>query len=88
MVFEVPYYKITPTFLLLPCTRYIHCAVAPLLIFAIHKEMRKKSKDLLCCWRPNSVESSSPRPISAYLRRQRKELEKQKKKFKNITNYT
>jgi hypothetical protein len=67
--------------------RYMHCVLAPILIYAIHKDIRKKTKELLCCWRPNSVESASPRPVSMYLRRQRKELEKQKKKFKNITNY-
>ncbi|TRY77226.1 hypothetical protein TCAL_10565 [Tigriopus californicus] len=68
--------------------RYIHAALVPWVIFGLHKDLRKKAKDLVCCFRPNSVENASPRPISAYLRRQRKELQKQKKKFKNITNYS
>ncbi len=70
--------------------RYVHFMLLPLLVFAIHKELRKKAKELLCCccWRPNTVESHSPRPVSQYLREHQKMLKEQKKKFKNITNYT
>ena len=68
--------------------RYIHFALVPLLVFAIHKDLRKKSKDLLCCClRPNSVESASPRPISVYIRKRRQELRKQRMINKNLTNY-
>jgi len=70
--------------------RFIHAALVPVLVFAVHKELRKKAKDLLCCcWRPNSVENASPRPVSSYLRMQRKKLrEKQRNGKSNITNYT
>jgi len=70
--------------------RFLHAALVPLLVFAVHKDLRKKAKDLLCCClRPNSVENASPRPVSSYLRMQRKKLrDKQKNGKSSITNYT
>ena len=70
--------------------RYVHAALVPMLIFLLHKDLRKKAEEILCCWRPNSVESkaSKPtRPISAYMHRKRREWEKKQKKFKNIANF-
>ena len=87
MVPEVTEDFLTPVDTVFVWLRYIHFALAPIVIFIIHKDLRKKAKDLLCCWRPNSVQNSSPRPISAYLREKRKIMNEQKKKFKNVTNY-
>ena len=63
----------------------------PILIFIVHKDLRKKAEIIICCWRPNSVEnkksSLETRPISAYLHRKRRDWEKKQKKFKNVTNF-
>ena len=69
--------------------RYVHAALVPMLIFLLHKDLRKKAEEILCCWRPNSVESKAKptRPISAYMHRKRREWEKKQKKFKNIANF-
>ena len=72
--------------------RYIHAVLVPILIFIVHKDLRKKAEIIICCcWRPNSVEnkksSQEMRPISAYLHQKRREWEKKQKKFKNITNH-
>ncbi len=37
--------------------RYVHAALVPIAIFALHKDLRKKAATLIMCWRPNSVES-------------------------------
>ena len=83
--------------------RFIHSALVPIVIFILHKDLRKKMEMLLCCWRPNSVDKmigpsggggifsngrqSGPRPISAYIQDKRIQWEKKQKKFKNVTNY-
>ena len=71
--------------------RYIHAVLVPILIFVVHKDLRKKAEIIICCWRPNSVEhkksSQEMRPISAYLHQKRRDWEKKQKKFKNITNH-
>ena len=65
--------------------------MVPILIFLLHKDLRKKAEVILCCWRPNSVEnkksSRESRPISAYMHQKRREWEKKQKKFKNVANY-
>ena len=67
--------------------------MVPILIFIVHKDLRKKAEIIVCCcWRPNSVEtnkksSQEMRPISAYLHQKRREWEKKQKKFKHITNH-
>ncbi|XP_023330802.1 uncharacterized protein LOC111703159 [Eurytemora carolleeae] len=68
--------------------RYIHCALVPILIFVINKEIRRKAIDFVFFLRKNSVQSASPRPLSAMLHRQTLELNRQKqmKKFK-LTDY-
>ena len=60
-----------------------------MLIFLLHKDLRKKAEEILCCWRPNSVETKAKptRPISDYMHRKRREWEKKQKKFKNIANF-
>ena len=72
-------------------SRYIHSILVPILIFIVHKDLRKKAEIIICCWRPNSVEnkksSLEARPISAYLHRKRRDWEKKQKKFKNVTNF-
>lgn len=72
--------------------RYIHAVVVPILIFLFHKDLRKKAEVILCCWRPNSVESKKSakenRPISAFMHHKRREWEKKQRKFlKTVTNY-
>ena len=69
--------------------RYVHAALVPFIIFLLHKDLRKKAEEILCCWRPNSVETNKKptRPISDYMHRKRREWEKKQKKFKNIANY-
>jgi len=37
--------------------RFIHAVLVPLVIFVLHKDLRKKAATLIMCWRPNSVES-------------------------------
>ena len=64
--------------------RYIHCALVPLAILCLNKDIRQKAADLvLCCGRARSS-SVSPRPISALLHRQNQEYNRrhQKKKYK------
>ena len=64
--------------------RYIHCALVPLVILVLNKDIRQKAADLvLCCGRARSS-SITPRPISALLHRQHMEHNRrnQKKKFK------
>ena len=64
--------------------RYVHCALVPLAILLLNKDIRQKAADLvLCCGRTRSS-SVSPRPISALLHRQNLEYNRrhQKKKYK------
>ena len=64
--------------------RYIHCALVPVVILVLNKDIRQKAADLvLCCGRTRSS-SITPRPISALLHRQNLEYNRrnQKKKFK------
>merc|ERR1712096_467578 len=72
--------------------RYIHFTIVPLIVFAIHKDLRKKTELLVCvCWRPNSIETnrhSADRPVSAYIYQLRKERKKKMKRYKHLTNYS
>ena len=70
--------------------RFIHFALVPVLVFAIHKDLRKKTEVLVCvCWRPNSVETRLGRPMSSYIYKKQRELGKRNnKKFKNVTHHT
>ena len=69
--------------------RFIHFALVPILIFGIHKDLRKKTEVLMCvCWRPNSVETKLGRPMSSYIYKKQQEWKKKQKKFKNVTHYT
>ena len=92
--FHVPFTRIVrgPSVIPIAFFRYIHAVLVPILIFIVHKDLRKKAEIIICCcWRPNSVEtkksSKEMRPISAYLHQKRREWEKKQKKFKNITNH-
>ena len=64
--------------------RYIHCALVPLTILVLNKDIRQKALDLVLCCRRARSSSVSPRPISALLHRQNLEYNRrhQKKKYK------
>ena len=68
--------------------RFIHCAVVPIVIFILNKDIRKKGTALMRCCGSSRATSNTPRPISALLHRQSMEVNRQKQmnKFK-LTNY-
>ena len=68
--------------------RFIHCAIVPIVIFILNKDIRKKGTALLYCCGSRTATSNTPRPISALLHRQSLEVNRQKQmnKFK-LTNY-
>ena len=68
--------------------RFIHCAIVPIVIFILNKDIRKKGTALLYCCGSRAATSNTPRPISALLHRQSLEVNRQKQmnKFK-LTNY-
>lgn len=82
---------ISPVEIILLWLRFIHFALVPIVIFSLHKDLRKKAEMLVCfCWRPNSVDNRKlmDRPVSAYLYQRREDLKKRKKKYRNVTNFT
>ena len=57
--------------------RFIHCALAPILMLALSKELRGKAAALVgCCGAGRAT--TAPRPISALLHRQNMEVNRQK----------
>ena len=68
--------------------RFVHCAIVPIVIFILNKDIRRKGSALLHCCGSSRATSNTPRPISALLHRQSLEVNRQKQmnKFK-LTNY-
>ena len=41
--------------------RFVHCAIVPLVIFILNKDIRQKGTALLCCSATNRLNSTAPR---------------------------